>query len=109
MSDLPLPPEAFNLVQLSTLPESEWRGRAVFHPREQRGTEAFWKATAEDWADALADGHDAPDPDVAYDVGVVLDWEPDPDFPEYIRVRFMTGFGTSLRYGSWNLWVVHPG
>lgn len=38
-------------------------------------------------------------------VGVVLDWEPDDDFPGRMRVRFLTGNGGTLRYAPWNLWV----
>lgn len=69
----------FDLVQLSTLPESAWLGRAVFHPMEQRGDEAIWTITPEDRADAIAAGEPISDDewDTVYDVGVVTEWAPD--------------------------------
>lgn len=98
----------FDLVQLSTIPESQWRGLAVFHPMEQRGDVPTWVITAEDREDAIAIGHPIPDDEtVAYDVGVVMDWEPDPHFADLgvIRVRFLMSMGSTLRYASTNLWV----
>ena len=89
-----IPP--FYLVQLSTLPESRWRGLPVFHPMEQRGDTPEW--LSDDPGD-----HGEP----SYDVGVVLDWEPDPHFADLgvIRVRFLMNMGSTLRYASSNLWV----
>ena len=99
-----IPP--FDLVQLSTIPESKWRGLPVFHPMEQLGDVAIWEITEEDRADAVAVGDPIPDHEsVAYDVGVVLDWEPHAIWPNYTSVRFLMSMGTTLRYGSYNLWV----
>ncbi len=87
-----IPP--FTLVQLSTIPQERWRGLPVFHPMEQSARGVEWLS------DDLQD-RGAP----AYDVGVVLDWEPDEHWPEIIRVRFLMSMGGILRYGSYNLWV----
>lgn len=104
----------FDLVQLSTLPESEWHGRAVFHPMEQRGVDgqpvAFWTITDEDRADAIAVGEPIPDDewDTVYDVGVVVEWDDDPQFsdiPGSKRVRFVMDSGHSLHYAAYNLWT----
>ena len=99
-----IPP--FDLVQLSTIPESKWRGLPVFHPMEQRGDVPIWEITDEDRADAIAVGDPIPDDEkVAYDVGVVLDWEHAEHDPGSPRVRFLMSMGSTLRYGSYNLWV----
>ena len=100
----------FDLIQLSTLPESEWRGRAVFHPMEQRGDEAIWTITDEDRKDAVAVGEPIPDDewDTVYEVGVVTQWASDPlfvDIPGSKRVRFVMASGHSLHYAASNLWT----
>ncbi len=104
----------FELVQLSTLPETSWKGRAVFHPLEQRGTTAMWTITQQDVEDDLEVSKELnidPSPmiagDASYDVGVVLDWEPDPHFADLgvIRVHFIMSNGCGLRYSSDNLWT----
>lgn len=99
----------FDLVQLSTLPESEWRGRAVFHPMQQRGDVAFWTLTDEDREDAIAVGEPILEDawDTVYDVGVVVEWGGNTD-PKWKRVRFVTGSGHSLQYAAWNLWTPKP-
>lgn len=104
----------FDLVQLSTLPESVWLGRAVFHPMEQRGDEAIWTITPEDRADAIAAGDPISDDewDTVYDVGVVTEWAPDPlfaDIPGSKRVRFVMASGHSLHYAASNLWTPKGG
>ena len=83
------------VVLLSTLPQEMWMGLPVFHPMSQRGEVANWHA---------------------YDVGVVIDVYPDPDFAEYgeWKVRFQGGVGSggwTLAYSPTNLWVpkVHRG
>lgn len=101
-----IPP--FDLVQLSTIPESQWRGLPVFHPMEQRGDVPVWVITDEDRDIALTVGHPIPDDEmVAYDVGIVLDWEPDPLFADLgvVRVRFLMCMGRTLRHASSNLWT----
>ena len=102
----------FDLVQLSTLPESEWRGRAVFHPMQQRGDVAFWTFTDEDREEAIADGDPIPDDawDTVYDVGVVVEWYGDPHSTHHgmRRVRFVMASGHSLQYAAWNLWTPKP-
>ena len=88
----------FDLVQLSTLPEDQWRGLPVFHPCGQQGDEPQW----------LADEFTGPPVgDPCYDVGVVTSWEPDPDFADLggIRVHFLGSFGSVLHYDATNLWV----
>lgn len=98
----------FDLIQLSTLPESEWRGRAVFHPMEQRGDVASWTLTDEDRAFALEEGEPVPEWDTVYDVGVVVEWGEDPNFadiPGSKRVRFVMDSGHSLHYAASNLWT----
>jgi len=81
----PLP---FEVVKLSTVPQHLWVGMPVFHPFGQMGDLANW---------------------FRYDIGVVTEVFPDPDFHEVIRCRFiMSGLGSgagSLQYGSENLWV----
>ena len=92
-----IPP--FTLVQLCTIPQERWRGLPVFHPMEQRGGKNG--NTLVEWLSDDPGDHGEP----AYDVGVVLDWEPDDLWPEIIRVRFLMSMGAILRYGSYNLWV----
>lgn len=109
----PTEPEApatppFDLVQLSTLPESVWRGRAVFHPHEQHGDVPTWGLTEDDVAAAVAAGEPAPElGSPCYDVGVVLDWWPDEDFKDLnlTRVQFLHDSGSKLVYCSTNLWT----
>lgn len=101
----PVPPDFFSLVPLSSLPEEMWKGRAVFHPHEQRGMDVFWEATPEDRQGAVEEGRPIPDGTVSYDAGVVLDWGPDKDFPEFTRVRFLLSDGSTLHYDSTNLWT----
>ena len=76
----PLP----ELVQLSSLPSDAWIGMPVFHPSSQQGTTANW---------------------LAYDVGVVIAIESDPDLPGESRCRFLISSETSLIYSPDNLWV----
>ena len=104
----------FDLVKLSTLSEKYWKGRAVFHPMEQRGDIASWALTQEDVDDdrkVCAELEISPGEgevgDACYDTGVVLDWEPDPHFADLgvIRVHFLMSNGSSLRYSSDNLWT----
>ena len=104
----------FDLILLSTLPESEWRGRAVFHPMEQRGVDgvntAFWTITDEDREIAIEVGEPIPDDvwDTVYDVGVVVEWDDDPQFsdiPGSKRVRFVMDNGHSFHYAASNLWT----
>lgn len=94
-------PPPFELVQLSTLPQERWRGLPVFCPACQVGDTPYW--TTQD--DPFRDPED--EDGARYDVGVVLDWEPDPDFADLgvIRVRFLGDCGSTLRYSSTNLWV----
>lgn len=101
----PIPPDFFSLVPLSSLPEETWKGRAVFHPHEQRGMDVFWEATPEDRQAAVEEGRPIPDGAVSYDVGIVLYWGPDKDFPEFTRVRFLLSDGSTLHYDSTNLWT----
>ena len=92
----------FHLVQLSTLPQEQWRGLPVFHPGCQMGDTPYWTGASDPDGD-----RDEDEQGPLYDVGVVLDWEPDPDFADLgvIRVRFLGSFGSTLRYASSNLWV----
>jgi hypothetical protein len=107
----PLPPEMFNLVPLSSLPESEWKGRGVFHPCSQTGpglnpltgitspvADCQWVA---DDLTGLRPGTEA------YDAGVVTRWEADPDFADLgiVRVWFVGHHGSTLHYASTNLWT----
>ena len=90
-----LPPALFDLVPLSSLPESTWKGRAVFFPG---GGDAGW----------VADEDSGPPVGTAcYDVGVVERWEPDPDFADLgvVRVWFVGSMGSLLHYASTNLWT----
>ena len=83
------------LVQLSTLPRERWLGLPVFHPFAQA-------ETAE--GEVTCDWH-------RYDVGVVVEIEPDPVwFEEHgeWRVHFQGGCGDGgwvLHYSPTNLWV----
>jgi hypothetical protein len=104
----------FDLVQLSSLPEETWLGRAVFHPLEQRGDDdgnvvAIWTLTDEDREIAAFFGDPVSEDawDTEYDVGVVKEWEPDPDFADLgvVRVTFVMCAGHVLRYASTNLWT----
>lgn len=82
-----LPQSVSQVVQLSTLPRELWVGLPVFHPQEQQGSLADWES---------------------FDVGVVIDVEPDADFPDEYRCQFVAGFigeTSTLRYAPWNLWV----
>ena len=85
-------PIPYELVPLSTLPREKWLGMPVFHPFGQMGEIANW---------------------FRYDVGVVTEVFPDPDFAEYgdWRCRFVLGGlgdqGT-LHYAPTNLWVPKP-
>jgi len=87
--DIPVhvPQAVPDLVQLSTLPQDTWVGLPVFHPCGQQGTNANW---------------------LVYDVGVVLEVYPDPDFADELQCRFITSMGgrnSTLRYHPSNLWV----
>jgi hypothetical protein len=75
------------LVQLSTLPQHRWHGRAVFHPHSQDGEGAKWEIEGE----------------VRYDVGVVVKWWTEDG--DDVRVRFIGDSGSTLQYGAWNLWT----
>lgn len=94
----PLPSELFDLVLLSSLPESTWRGRAVFHPCIQKGEVAGWLA---DDLTGRRVGEEC------YDVGVVDRWAPDPHFADLgvIRVWFVGDSGSRLHYSASNLWT----
>ena len=84
------------LVQLSDVREQLWAGIPVFHPHYQVGNTPRWLSDSdEDFGDA------------AYDVGVVFEWGPDPDFADIgiVRVAFVGDGGSVLRYASTNLWV----
>lgn len=99
----------FDLVQLSTLPQETWKGRAVFHPMEQ-GQLPVWEMSEEDFQEHLstfAEDDRSWQTRADYDTGVVLDWEPDPHFADMgiIRVRFVMDSGSTLRYSSNNLWT----
>ena len=75
------------LVQLSTLPANLWIGLPVFHPSSQEGNLPTW---------------------LVYDVGVILEVCPDPDFEGELQCRFVTSMGgrsATLRYSPSNLWV----
>jgi hypothetical protein len=75
------------LVQLSTLPISLWIGLPVFHPCRQQGNEPSW---------------------LTYDVGVILEVYPDPDFEDEFLCRFVMSMGqhsATLHYSPSNLWV----
>lgn len=87
--DLPVlvPVPVPDLVLLSTLPQHKWIGLPVFHPCGQDGANANW---------------------LLYDVGVVLDVYPDPDFPSDLQCQFVTsqiGRSATLHYRPSNLWV----
>ena len=98
----------FELIQLSLLPSETWKGRAVFHPMEQGLNGPLWEMSEEDFAENL---REYPEDDrdwqrrTDYDVGVVLDWEPDPTFADEVRVQFVMDSGCTLRYASSNLWT----
>ena len=81
-------PIPLELVQLSTLPESAWLGMPIFHPHEQSDAGANWHR---------------------YDVGVVIEVYPDPDFEGEKQCRFLLGdLGTgncTLHYAPIFLWV----
>ena len=88
----------FDLVPLSSIPEKYWRGLPVFHPNEQVGATPKW----------LADEYSGlPIGSPCFDVGVVVRWEIDADFPELeiIRVYFIGTNGSILHYSASNLWV----
>lgn len=92
----------FELVQLTTIPQDQWRGLPVFIPQCQVGDTPYWTGADDPFGDRDEDEQGA-----LYDVGVVLDWEPDPDFADLgvIRVRFLGSFGSILRYSAQTLWV----
>ena len=74
------------VVPLSTLRRELWVGLGVFHPMSQEGDRADW---------------------LAYDVGIIVDMFPDPDFPGW-QCRFIHALGGSsgtLKYRPDNLWV----
>lgn len=100
----------FDLVQLSTLPQETWKGRAVFHPMEQGAGGPVWEMSEEDFAERLSEFVEDDrswQTRADYDAGVVLDWEPDQHFADMgvIRVRFVMASGSTLRYSSDNLWT----
>jgi len=70
----------------------------------------FYEAEDQMYEGTLIPG-DEPGP--AYDVGIVESWETDtyrrePDNPAAHEVTFLTGMGSSLHYGAYNLWVPVP-
>lgn len=80
-------PIPLELVQLSTLPRSEWIGKGVFHPMGQMGECANWHR---------------------YEIGIVISVEDDPDFKDMVRCRFLSAdFGNqgTLAYQPSNLWT----
>ena len=83
-------PIPLKLVQLNTLPRDTWVGRAVFHPLAQMGTRANWHR---------------------YEVGVVTAIEPDSDFKDMERCRYILADFNSqsdcLSYPPYNLWTPH--
>jgi hypothetical protein len=97
----PLPSDLFRLVPLASLPESTWRGRAVFHPCGQQGNGLEGCQWLADDLTGLRVGEEA------YDVGVVESWAPDPDFADLgiVRVRFVGNHGSRLSYSADNLWT----
>jgi len=40
-----------------------------------------------------------------FDLGIVLEVLPDPDFPGEYRCVMLCGHGSRLYYGAYNLWV----
>lgn len=104
------PAEMFDLVPLSSVSQETWKGRAVFHPGG--GQEGFapsgcqWVADEDTYPDD-EEGNPQCVGDPCYDVGVVLRWEPDPNFADLgvVRVWFIGSMGSLLHYGSWNLWT----
>ncbi len=94
----------FDLVQLSTLPESMWKGRAVFTPSMQQGTTPYWQN--KDLPEIFVDPGDT-EPWTSYDTGVVLEWWVDETVGD-TRVRFVGDSGSTLVYGAWNLWTPRP-
>lgn len=105
----------FDLVQLSTLPQETWKGRAVFHPMEQGADGPVWEMSEEDFQENLLtfpEDYRYWQTRADYDVGVVLSWEPDLLFRDLglIRVCFVMASGSKLSYCSTNLWTpVSPG
>ena len=83
----------FELVRLSTLPESEWVGKTVLHPFEQTGKTPTW--------------HDDETGELLFDLGIVFGVTPDPDFNAYgnMRCTFFCDNGSCLFYSPENLWV----
>ena len=115
LSDPPFPgAPPFDLVQLSTLPLEQWKGRAVFHPGSQQGGDAYWRNEDCPFFCREADKHGpADDPGTWYDVGVVVEWEAEnwrqeTDNPDAHEVYFLTGHGHTLHYGAGNLWTPRP-
>ena len=100
-------PPPFRLVQLSTLPQERWKGLPVFHPCEQGGDGKGGEYVKWVEEDEPRDMQSLPQYRALYDVGVVLRWEPDPDFADLggIRVHFIGSHGSLLHYDATNLWV----
>lgn len=84
-------PIPFELVKLSSLPQDKWVGIPVFHPQGQMGDLANWHR---------------------YEIGIVTEVYPDPDFSDQLRCRFiMADFHNQsdcIAYGPDNLWVPKP-
>jgi len=103
----------FELVPLSNFSKETWKGRAVFHPMVQIGSNAFWNAEDDPYfipEDEMFEGVLIPgdEPGTSYDVGIVAefkttDWRGDKD--EELEVYFLTGDGYMLHYGAYNLWT----
>ena len=80
-----------DVVQLSILPPTTWVGLPVFHPCSQEETQ---EGTLCNW--------------LLYDVGVVINIFPDPDFPDEFLCQFVYSVGSingTLQYQPSNLWV----
>ena len=88
----------FDLIQLSKISKKYWEGLPVFHPNAQQNNTPQW----------LADEYSGPPIGTScFDVGVVVRWEPDPDFEDLciMRVFFICSNGVTLYYSASNLWV----
>lgn len=96
-------PPPFELMPLAEVPRSEWRGLPVFHPWAVENGNAYWRVEdAPEWMRSPDETKGT-----AYDVGVIYDWEPDPDFAQYgqFRVHFLGSDGLTLHYDSQFLWT----
>ena len=80
-----MPEPVPDLVSLTTIASDKWIGLPVFHPLSHEGDRPNW---------------------LLYDVGVIVEVNPDPDFEGEVQCRFVLGDGTAtLHYRPAYLWV----